>query len=324
MLVMLHILTCNFAIANEADIPCSKDPLGLKRYEGTRVTFYEEKNFAAYTLPLGGITKHSRTETEFAKSLKLEGKITRVSYIGEDPARSSLEVMQNYRTELTNQGWKILWEASGNDLGTGKGIIFAGLYNNRPGGTFSLSKDNAHYLAAEKAGTHLALYITNYKAGTVNPKSLQPKPGVIAVALDTIETTAMDKKMVLVKAEEMNNRINEQGGVNLYGFHFDTGSATLNADSSATLDEVEKLIKSDPSLRLLIVGHTDQVGSFSDNIELSNKRAAAVKEAITKRIPSAVDRLSSGGVGYQCPIASNANEEGRAKNRRVTLVRVEK
>ena len=323
LLTMLPFVTCYFATAIEADIPGAKEPLGLKRYEGTRVTFYEEKNFAAYTLPLGGITKHNIKETQFAKSLPLEGKVTRVSYIGEDPTRTSLEVTRNYRTELTNQGWKILWEGSEDELGLGKGIIFCGLYNNRPGGTFSLSKEGAHYLAAEKSGVHLALYITNYKTGTVNPKSLQPKPGVIAVALDVIEPAAMEEKMVVVKAAEMTSRILEQGSINLYGFHFDTGSASLQADSSETLDEVEKLLTADKSLRLLVVGHTDPVGNFNDNIELSKKRAASVIEALTKRIPAAADRLTPCGVGYQCPIASNANEEGRAKNRRVALVRVE-
>jgi outer membrane protein OmpA-like peptidoglycan-associated protein len=111
--------------------------------------------------------------------------------------------------------------------------------------------------------------------------------------------------------------------VNIYGFLFDTGSATLKPESDVTLDEVAKLLKSDPALRLLVVGHTDTVGKFAGNIELSQNRSASVVAALSKRLPSAASRLTPCGVGYQCPIASNSSEVGRAKNRRVALVKVE-
>jgi outer membrane protein OmpA-like peptidoglycan-associated protein len=136
-------------------------------------------------------------------------------------------------------------------------------------------------------------------------------------------TPAMEEKMVLVKAEEMASGILQQGSVNLYGFHFDTASAALKPESDATLDEVAKLLKSDAALRLLVVGHTDTVGKFEGNIELSQNRAASVVAALSKRLPSAASRLTPCGVGYQCPIASNSSDEGRAKNRRVALVKVE-
>jgi outer membrane protein OmpA-like peptidoglycan-associated protein len=152
---------------------------------------------------------------------------------------------------------------------------------------------------------------------------LQPQAGVPVIALDLIETQAMEEKMVLVKAEEMASGILQQGSVNLYGFHFDTASAALKPESDATLDEVAKLLKSDTALRLLVVGHTDSVGKFEGNIELSQNRAASVVAALTKRVPSAASRLTPCGVGYQCPIATNSSEEGRAKNRRVALVKVE-
>jgi outer membrane protein OmpA-like peptidoglycan-associated protein len=72
-------------------------------------------------------------------------------------------------------------------------------------------------------------------------------------------------------------------------------------------------------LRLLVVGHTDRVGKFEGNIELSQDRAASVVAALSKRVPSAASRLTPCGVGYQCPIATNSSEEGRAKNRRVEI-----
>lgn len=305
-----------------ADIPGSKDPAGLKRYGGTRITFYEEKAFDRYTLPLGKMTKKPN-ENIFAKSLTLEGKVKKASYVGNDPQRTALEVFRNYQSELAAGGWETLWEGTGEELSAGDGILFRSLFDRRPGGTFAISHPGARFLAAKKGGAHLALYVANYKAGTVNPKSLQPQAGVPVIALDLIETQAMEEKMVLVKAEEMASGILQQGAVNLYGFQFDTASAALKPESDATLDEVAKLLKSDPELRLLVVGHTDIVGTFDGNIELSKNRAAAVVAALGKRVPTAAARLTPCGVGYQCPIATNSSEEGRAKNRRVALVKVE-
>ena len=307
----------------EGDIPNSKDPIGLKRYEGTRVTYFEEKDFDGYTLPLGKFSYAAGGVGQFVNSLSLEGKVTKVTYIGSDPNRTALEIYRNYKSELGAGGWEILWEGEGDALSKGKGILFRSLFADRPGGTFAISHPGAQFLAAKKGGNHLALYVANFKAGTVNPKTLQPKPGVPVIALDIIETQAMEEKMVLVKAEEMAAGITEQGSINLYGFHFDTGSATLKADSDPTLDEVAKLLKSDPELRLLVVGHTDVVGKFDDNIELSKRRSASVVAALSQRVPAAASRLTPCGVGYQCPIATNSSEAGRAKNRRVALVKVE-
>ena len=306
-----------------ADVQGSKDPMGLKRYEGTRTTFYDEQAFGSYTLPLGKMSK-SRAGVTFEKSQKLEGKVTRVTYVGNNPERTALEVYRNYQTAIAEQGWTVLWEGSEEDLSAGKGLLFAGLWDKRPGGTFTLSHLGGRYMAAQKGGSHLALYVANYKVGTVSPKELQPEKGVPIVALDVIESAAMDEKMVVVKADEMASQLIDQGGVNLYGFYFDTASATLQSESGPTLDEVEKLLLADKSLRLLVVGHTDGVGGFEDNMDLSKRRAASVVAALSQRVPAVAARLTPCGVGFQCPIASNSSEEGRAKNRRVALVKVEK
>ncbi|CAN5909783.1 OmpA family protein [soil metagenome] len=323
LLTTLLALTAS-SLLHAQDIPDSKDPLGLKRYEGTRTTFYEEKAFDRYTLPLGKLSRSKSAGVTFEKSLNLEGKVTRVTYVGNDPQRTAMEVYRNYQSVLVDQGWTVLWEGSESELSDAKGLLFAHLFDNRPGGTFSLSSIGGRFMAAQKGGTHLALYIVNYKAGTVSPKNLQPEKGVPIVALDVIESAAMDEKMVVIKADAMASALLDSGGINLYGFYFATGSAKLKAESNPTLDEVEKLLKADASLRLLVVGHTDGVGGFEDNIDLSKRRSAAVIASLIERVPDAGTRLTPCGVGFQCPIASNGNEEGRAKNRRVALVKVEK
>ena len=312
--------------SSAADIAGAKDPLGLNRYEGTRITYYKEQAYDAYELPLGFMSKidFGASKGVFNKSLKLEGKTTKVSYIGADPNRTALEVYRNYKTELADKGWEILWEGSEKELSPGGGGQFAHLFSHRPDQTFEYSYAGAHFIAAKKDNAHIGIYIANFKGGYIANKSLAPVTGVPIIAIDVVESAKMDEKMVVVKAEEMASKLTETGGINLYGFFFDFNSATLKSESGPSLDEVEKLLKADSSLRLLVVGHTDAVGAFDYNIDLSKKRAASVVAALSERVPSAASRLTPCGVGFQCPIASNGSEEGRAKNRRVALVKVEK
>ncbi|MEY4485442.1 MAG: Inner rane lipoprotein YiaD precursor [Verrucomicrobiota bacterium] len=324
--LFLAAITLSAIPSSAADIPGAKDPLGLKRYEGTRITYYNEKAYDAYELPIGKMTDINFTSHKgvFEKSLKLEGKVTRVSYASSDPSRTSLEVYRNYKTELADKGWSILWEGSENELSRGEGFGFAHFFAGRPGQTFEHSHLGAHFIAAKKDNAHLGMYIVNFNDGYISDPKLAPAKGAPIVAIDVVESAAMDEKMVVVKAEEMASKISDLGGINLYGFYFDFNSATLKGESAPTLDEVAKLIEADSSLRLLVVGHTDAVGAFDYNIDLSKKRAASVVAALAERVPAAASRLTACGVGYQCPIANNSSEGGRAKNRRVALVKVEK
>ena len=139
--------------------------------------------------------------------------------------------------------------------------------------------------------------------------------------IDLVETKPMHQRMVTVKAEEMAQQINAAGKVALYGILFDFNKADVKADSAPTLAEVARYLKNDPSIKLLVVGHTDRVGTFEFNRDLSQRRAHAVVEYLVTKEQIARDRLFAFGVSFAAPIASNDTEEGKAKNRRVELVR---
>jgi len=81
------------------------------------------------------------------------------------------------------------------------------------------------------------------------------------------------------------------------------------------------LLQKNASLSLRVVGHTDSTGDFAHNMALSEARAKSVVAALSTRFGIAASRLSAHGVGPLAPVASNETEEGRAKNRRVELVR---
>jgi outer membrane protein OmpA-like peptidoglycan-associated protein len=109
--------------------------------------------------------------------------------------------------------------------------------------------------------------------------------------------------------------------VAVYGIYFDFASATLKPESTPVLEEIAAALVANPDWNLTIEGHTDSVGTAAYNLDLSNRRAAAVREALVTRYHINGDRLSTAGYGFTRPKASNDTPEGRALNRRVELVR---
>jgi len=135
-----------------------------------------------------------------------------------------------------------------------------------------------------------------------------------------IEKHAMNQDIV-ADANSMASSIRESGKIALYGIYFDTGKSILKPESTPTLQEISKLIKADPNLKLYVVGHTDNTGSLEPNMKLSRDRATAVVNALVTQYAVTATRLTACGDGPTAPVASNDNEEGRAKNRRVELVK---
>lgn len=129
------------------------------------------------------------------------------------------------------------------------------------------------------------------------------------------------EQAVEANAEAMGSDINATGHAAIYGIYFDTGKSEIKPESDAAIAEMARLLKTDAGLKLYVVGHTDNVGSLESNMRLSRERAEAVTRALTSRHGIAAERLSAHGVGSLAPVASNTSEDGKAKNRRVELVR---
>lgn len=103
------------------------------------------------------------------------------------------------------------------------------------------------------------------------------------------------------------------------GPHFDFNKATIKPEGQRRLDDVVRLMRDNPSLKVAAVGHTDSVGSDAYNLKLGERRARAVGSYLTSQgvSPSRVDIRSEGEAR---PVASNATAEGRAENRRVEIL----
>jgi outer membrane protein OmpA-like peptidoglycan-associated protein len=106
-----------------------------------------------------------------------------------------------------------------------------------------------------------------------------------------------------------------------HGILFDTDSDRIKPDSAATIKMIASGLQSSPGSNFLIEGHTDSTGDAAHNLDLSNRRAAAVKSVLVAQFGIDEARLATTGLGSTKPVASNNTPQGRAENRRVEFVR---
>jgi outer membrane protein OmpA-like peptidoglycan-associated protein len=149
---------------------------------------------------------------------------------------------------------------------------------------------------------------------------VQAEKGNGLIWVRIVEKAAMQQHIV-ADAASFGNDLKSAGHAAVYGILFDTGRADIKPESEQAIGEIAKLLKADPGLKVFVVGHTDAVGGVDANLNLSQERAEAVLQALVRSHGIAAARLRSFGNGPFAPVASNDAEEGRAKNRRVELVK---
>ncbi len=120
-------------------------------------------------------------------------------------------------------------------------------------------------------------------------------------------------------AAGMAKALKDTGAVQIYDIFFDIDQAVIKPESKPILEEIAKLLKNDPSLKLEVAGHTDHTGSQQHNMVLSQARAQAVVQALANHYGIRMARLRAKGYGDTKPIAPNDTEQNRANNRRVEL-----
>jgi len=305
--VIFTIITASRVFAQN-DVAGSKDHPLISRFSGSVIKNYDVKEFDEYVLPLGKLE-----ERKLIKSQKLEGKVTQIVY-GAPKDRSILEIHRNYELALKKAGFEILFTGAGTELGEGWLDVVQG--PKFPRASFGLKgeKEFHRYLSGKLSRPEGYVYVAIYISSAWDPE--QP-----AIRLDVIEVKPMETGLVEVNAEAMAKDIEITGHSSIYGIYFDTGKAEVNPKSEAALVEIAKLLGLDPKLNLYVVGHTDNVGTLASNMNLSKLRAEAVVKVLISKYRIAVDRLTAAGVGPLSPVVANKIEEGRAKNRRVELVK---
>ncbi|MFQ5458301.1 MAG: DUF4892 domain-containing protein [Myxococcota bacterium] len=299
--------------ASGRDIQGSSDHPLISRYAGSEITGYAWKEFDEYALLIRKATKYGGKSKNLDATTPLEGKVTRITYRA--PAdRSTLEVFRNYENALAGANFETLFNCAKEACG-GRNFNHAVVpYDLVFGDYYADQRYLAAKLPREEGDVYVSLYVVHNRAGGgANANRVQ-------VQLDVIETRPMEGGMVTIDADAMAKGIGAEGHVALYGIHFDTDKAVIKPASKPALIEIAKLLKADPGLELLVVGHTDNVGKPAYNLGLSQRRAEAVVQALVTDHGIAAARLTPSGAGLMAPVASNRTEEGRALNRRVELV----
>jgi OmpA-OmpF porin, OOP family len=322
------------------DVKGSKDPAAIKRYEGSVIIGYKFSKFDEFTFlvgPLAPSKASSGPNLVPSKVQRVEGRYTRLVYTGPE-GRSPLEVVRNYEQELTKAGFTLVYQCARAECGGSEADMtdrtlytmqnrlanYPPAHSGRAPGqvteyAFSSASDGRLFVAKRTGGAGEA-WISVYVAtgGFSMHKETVGRPIIL---VDLVEPMGMDSKMVTVDASAMAKGIASDGHVALYGILFDTDKTEIKPESAATIAEIAKFLKQDASVKLYVVGHTDNVGIYDYNIGLSQRRAAAVVAELTTKhgIPTA--RLKPAGSGPLSPVAANETEDGRAKNRRVELVK---
>jgi OmpA-OmpF porin, OOP family len=311
----------------EADLKGSKDHPLLTRYQGAWLVAAETRDFEASQVP----SAYERANKRWAKGQTIEGERSRLVYVA-PRGRSVLEVQRNYEQALTQGGaTKLLSCAAGEPCAAAVAELhetyvdwimniaanmqvpaaFGALNNGRQGYRHALFK-----LQRSGVDAYVSILTTE-----VDATAAAPLPGRAATTVEVIRPRAMDTgKVAVTNADAIGKGITAEGKIALYGIYFDTGKADIKPESKPQLDEMGKLLNASKNLRVFIVGHTDNQGQLDANLALSQKRAEAIQAALVKDYKIDAKRLSARGVANFAPVASNAQEAGRAKNRRVELV----
>lgn len=280
-------------------------------YEGASIAANDTKAFDEALIMTAPISYRQQKAEGAAGWTRLEGKVTRTRY--KIPAgRSSLEVMRNYEQSLAAKGFAKAFSCTDAACATDAthlDLHAIGLMidnQNRVGSTY---EHKVRYGYFTKADVHVGVLVGEFKSD-------------VTAYVEVVEGGGMESgKVAMPTASSMKEQIDRTGKVDLYSILFDYNRDSLRPESYQTIGEISQLLKSSPSLRLRIVGHTDNTGGMDYNLDLSRRRANSVLSALIGQHGIAPDRLSSSGEGFMRPVASNETDEGRQKNRRVELIR---
>ena len=297
-LLILALIGAGNAAFAQGRAALTDHPL-VSPYQGSEIRRKDVKEFDEYSA-FTGMDTSSKQPTGIA----LEGRITKIFYT-KPKDRSILEVFRNYESAVTASGAEILYTCNQDK----KECVerYAGP---------TLQKFSDIHAISNLAGRYLLSRLdqgeqTAYVAIAV---------GQTFTDIHVIEVRNMDTGMVTLDAAALGKGLDARGYVIVEGIYFDTDKASLKSESETALGEMAKLLTARPELSVYVVGHTDMQGSLAHNRQLSEQRAVAVVDALSGDYGIARDRMSGYGVGPLSPQASNNDESGRARNRRVVLV----
>jgi len=230
------------------------------------------------------------------------------------------------------------WQGSGS-LSEGKNTFYpVNIYKDGADTSTAVQSNRKKYNAHDKAvgqktgWKHIAIsfnkrslkvFVDEYRALNIPNYGHRPKMVSIGSYIYNQPGKPMAIKNIRIAegGKKLYDRVMADGKFVTRGILFDVNKATLKSSSMGEINQVAKMMKEHTDLKFSIEGHTDSDGDDTHNLQLSEKRAAAVKEALAN---SGVDssRLQIKGMGESIPVSDNTTPEGKANNRRVEFVKL--
>lgn len=317
------------------DMKGLSDPPGVSRYTGSVLLYRSDVDYDEVRLPTAKPVEKNG-EPMAPKALAVAGQRTALQYLV-PPGRSPLEVLRNYQQSFKAQGFDTAFECNGMaacgaseinlmQFGLGR-LLMPATYaadvgdNSPPACANGAFTGDVRYAVLQNKTNGVALAVMSWKPGDVSvycdEASFKKHTSVFVLR---VSPKVREQTMETLSASELGQALGSTGKVAVYGILFDTNKSEVKPASQDSLVQIGALMKQNPALKLHVVGHTDNVGAFDANLGLSKRRAEAVTAALVKDFNVARERLTANGVASLAPVQSNADEAGRAKNRRVELV----
>ncbi|HWR53583.1 MAG TPA: OmpA family protein [Bryobacteraceae bacterium] len=168
----------------------------------------------------------------------------------------------------------------------------------------------------------LRLYLNKERLVDVN----QFKPAAWTKAVLTLESSEQPVSFgpfrIAESAPDVSKTLFASGRYVTHGIQFDVNSDRLRPESAPILKQIAAALQTQPASKVRIDGHTDSTGDPAKNLDLSKRRAAAVKDALVKQHSIDAARLTTDGFGASKPLTSNDTPQGKAENRRVEFVKL--
>jgi len=246
-----------------------------------------------------------------------EGDIERVAYRLSGTSLTSHQMISALREQLEAQGFDILFSCADTVCG---GFDFRYLLDLLPEPAMHVDLGDYQYLVAQDDSERVVSVLTSRAptSGFVQITTVVPSDA------PPVELTQPDSTDVLPQLAQptgaLATQLESRGRVVLGDLAFDTGAATLGAGPFASLQSLASYLMTHPEVRIVLVGHTDNVGALDSNTALSRKRAQSVRQRLISRYGVSSAQISAEGIGYLAPLVSNSSEDGREQNRRVEAV----
>ena len=172
-------------------------------------------------------------------------------------------------------------------------------------------------------GAYMKVYVNEQRVANA-PNAVFPRAKTLFLSVSSASDTnpvLIGPVRIAAGGLDLYDALEKEGRVATQGIYFGTDSAVIRPESTATLREIGEMLRAHPALQLTIEGHTDSDGDEKYNLDLSARRAAAVKAHLVEAFGIDAARLETGGLGESKPVADNGTPEGKQQNRRVELVR---